>query len=74
MSTLMICDLAQSRTLDRQALSAVRGGFADTTITLGIGVSQTLNMPISILNGSLIAAPISLAVTATPKLFAGIGL
>jgi hypothetical protein len=72
MSNIMIRDLAESRELDRQAMSSIQGGFADTTINLGIGVSQTLNMPISMFNGSLIGAPLSVAFSATPKLISNI--
>ncbi len=74
MSNIMIHDLAKSQELDHQAMSAVRGGFADTSITISnnIGVSNTISnniglfMPINILTGSLIAAPVSVSLKATP--------
>ena len=83
MSNIIIRDLAADRELDPQALSAVRGGFdfkalqsgslVNVDFDLDIAVNQYLNMPISILNGSVIGAPLSVGVTATPRLIAAIG-
>jgi hypothetical protein len=78
MSNIMIRDLAQSRELDCKAMSAVRGGFAGTNVinnlNLGIGVSNTLIMPISVLNGSWVGAPVSADFKIAPKIISQIGL
>ena len=72
MPPIKIADLAQSRDLDRQAMSAVRGGFANTSIVnhlnLGVGVSNTLVMPIHVLNGSYVGAPVTTDLRLSPQL------
>jgi hypothetical protein len=80
MTHLAIHDLAHSRDLDRAALSAVRGGLGDVTLNLdilhnvGIGVTQNLNTPVNVLNGSFIGAPTSVAIANLPSQLAGIAL
>jgi hypothetical protein len=72
MSNLMIHDLAQSRELDRQAMSAVRGGLGDVFFNLGI--FQSVSTPMNFLNGSVIAAPVSMDVKNNPLQLATIHL
>jgi len=80
MSNLVIADLAQRQELAAPDLAAVRGGLGDVNLNLdilhnlNIGVSQAIISPISVLNGSVIAAPTSVGITNLPTQAAGIGL
>jgi hypothetical protein len=77
MPPLTIGDLPQDRVLDRQAMAAVRGGFANTSVLnqlqFGIAVNNTLVMPISVLNGSYVGAPVSANLTVSPRIASGMG-
>lgn len=77
MPSLTIGDLPQDRVLDRQAMAAVRGGFADTSVVnqlqLGIAVTNHLVMPISVLNGSYVGAPVSANLHVSPSLTSFMG-
>jgi hypothetical protein len=78
MPPLTITDLPHDSALDRQAMAAVRGGFANTSVVnnlqLGITVNNALIMPISVLNGSYVGAPVSANLNVSPRFASAVAL
>ena len=75
MSTIMIRDLAQSRELDRPAMSAVRGGqswlsgpFANVNVGVNQNIIQVQNIEVNALNNvGVIGASFPFHLDVSPK-------
>ena len=78
MSAIMIRDLAQSRELDRTAMSAVRGGqswlsgpFANVNVGVNQNIIQVQNIEVNALNNiGVIGASFPFHLTVSPKQWA----
>jgi flagellin-like hook-associated protein FlgL len=80
MSILMIGDLAQSRELDRQAMSTVRGGQSwfsgmgsDPKFNINVGVFQDQKINVAVLNNSKVGAGFKFEMDFSPTLSADLG-